>query len=79
MLGSGDHGRGLGSAALARAAEHAFHERGLHRLTACVLSSNLRGRRAFEKAGFQLEGVLREDRWTGAGFVDVCFFARIAA
>ncbi len=79
MVAPGEHGRGLGPAAITRLAGQAFQELKLHRLFACVLATNVRGRRAFEKAGFTLEAILREDRWTGTGFADVLLFARLAA
>jgi RimJ/RimL family protein N-acetyltransferase len=78
MLAPCELGRGLGSGAIVQLAHHAFRDLGLHRLTAYVLKGNSRGQRAFEKAGFTLEATLREDRWTGKGFVDVLLFARLA-
>ena len=78
MLAPGELGRGLGSGAIARIVLHAYGELGLHRLTACVLATNPRGRRAFEKAGFVHEATLRDDRWTGTSFVDVHLLARLA-
>jgi hypothetical protein len=69
---------GLGSSAIGKLAEMAFDSMRLHRLTACVLATNPRAVRAFEKAGFSVEGTLRSDRWTGTGFVDVLLLARIS-
>ena len=42
-----------------------------------VLAINPAARRAFEKAGFAVEGTLRADRWTGAGFVDTHVLGRL--
>jgi RimJ/RimL family protein N-acetyltransferase len=39
---------------------------------------NPRARQAFEKAGFALEGTLRDDRWIGDGFSDVFVLGRLA-
>ena len=41
---------------------YAFEQLGLHRVYAYVLAFNPPARRAFEKAGFALEGTLRDDR-----------------
>ena len=69
--------RGCGSRAIELVAAQAFAEMSLHRLYAFVLAFNPRGRRAFEKAGFTLEGTLRDDRFDGAGFVDAFVLGRI--
>ena len=78
MIGEKDTlGGGVGSVALDAMARHAFAALGLHRVYAYVLAFNPRARRAFEKAGFVLEGTLREDRWDGAGYTDVFLLGRV--
>ena len=69
--------RGCGSRAIELIVAQAFGHMNLHRLYAFVLAFNPRGRRAFEKAGFTLEGTLREDRFDGARFVDAFVLGRI--
>jgi RimJ/RimL family protein N-acetyltransferase len=69
--------RGCGSRALDLLAAHAFSHMNLHRLYAFVLAFNPRGRRAFEKAGFSLEGTLRDDRFDGESFVDTFLLGRL--
>jgi RimJ/RimL family protein N-acetyltransferase len=69
--------KGLGSEALGLLANYARDRLNLHRLYAYVLGINPRARRAFEKAGFVLEGVLRQDRWVGDCFADVFFLGNI--
>ncbi len=72
LIGATDQvGKGLGTEALVLLTGYARERLNLHRLYAHVLSTNPRARRAFEKAGFQLEGVLRQDRWAGDRFADV--------
>jgi RimJ/RimL family protein N-acetyltransferase len=71
------HGKGLGSAALTLLADYARDRLNLHRLFAYVLGINPRARRAFEKAGFALEGVLRQDRWVGDHYADVFLLGKI--
>ena len=70
-------GRGIGTDAIARLCDLAFAELGLQRIYAYVLEINSRAKRAFEKAGFAVEGVLRRDRSTADGFVDVYLLARL--
>ena len=50
----------------------------MHRVYAYVLAFNPRARKAFEKCGFVLEGVLREDRRSGGGYTDVFVLAKVA-
>jgi len=75
----GDHsvaGRGIGSEAIDLVCRYGFEVLNLHRLYAYVLEINPRARRAFEKAGFALEGTLRKDRWADDHYVDVFVLGR---
>jgi RimJ/RimL family protein N-acetyltransferase len=69
--------RGCGSRAIELVAAQAFGHMNLHRLYAFVLAFNPRGRRAFEKAGFVLEGTLRDDRFDGERFSDTFLLGRL--
>lgn len=53
-------GRGLGTDATQLMLEHAFERLGLHRVGLAVFSYNTRAIRSYEKAGFRIEGRLRE-------------------
>lgn len=80
VLGEADaQGRGLGSEALRLISDHAFGPLGLHKIYSHVLGFNPRARRAFEKAGFAVEGVLKADRWTGSGWTDVFLLGKLAS
>lgn len=68
---------GLGSEAIDLLCRHAFETLHLHRIYAYVLVINPAGRRAFERAGFSLEGTLTDDRWQGDGFTDTALLARL--
>ncbi|MGE3401288.1 MAG: GNAT family N-acetyltransferase [Vicinamibacterales bacterium] len=70
-------GQDSGATAIDLLSRHAFEQLGLHRVYAYVLSINPAGRRAFEKAGFTLEGTLRDDRRASDRFVDCWLLARI--
>ena len=73
------HNSGAGSQALDAMARLAFDELHLHRVYAYVLAFNPRARRAFEKAGFTLEGTLRDDRFDGERFVDAFLLGRLTS
>ena len=70
-------GKGIGAAAIDRMCRHSFDELNLHRIYAYVLSINPVARRAFERAGFALEGALRDDRRAGDRFIDSYLMARV--
>jgi RimJ/RimL family protein N-acetyltransferase len=70
-------GQGHGVSAIDQMCRYAFGHLDLHRIYAYVLAINPMARRAFERAGFGVEGTLREDRWTGERFVDACLLARL--
>ena len=70
-------GKGVGSEAIDLLCRHGFERLELHRIYAYVLAINPAARRAFERAGFTLEGTLRDDRWTGNGFTDAYLLARL--
>ena len=72
-------GSGYGSEAIERLAETAFSTMQLHRLYAYVFATNPRARRAFEKAGFRLEGLLRHERRSDDRWTDVYVLGRLAS
>jgi RimJ/RimL family protein N-acetyltransferase len=79
VIGDADlRGKGAGTEAITCVASYAFERLNLHKIYAHVLAINPRARRAFEKAGFILEGTLLEDRWSGTNYVDVYLLARLA-
>ncbi|MDF5756993.1 GNAT family protein [Spongiactinospora sp. TRM90649] len=58
--------RGLGTEATRLIVGYAFEKLGLHRVSLWVYAFNPRARRAYEKAGFVAEGVLRDSLlWEG--------------
>ena len=70
-------GRGFGTEAIALLCSYTFERLNLHKVYAYVLGSNQRALRAFEKAGFAVEGVLKEDRWDGTQYTDVYLLGRL--
>jgi len=64
-------GRGLGTLAIRKLCNFGFADLGLHRICLNVGESNLRAIRAYEKAGFQREGLLTEAAFSDGRFEDV--------
>jgi RimJ/RimL family protein N-acetyltransferase len=58
-------GQGIGLEMIRRVQEIGFGEMGLHRLDLVVFDFNVAARRCYEKAGFRVEGHLRECRRVG--------------
>jgi len=64
-------GRGIGTAALAQLVEFAFVRRNLRRVHLQVIASNAVAIRCYEKAGFVVEGRLRQHAWVRGGYEDI--------
>ena len=76
LLGRAGRGRGLGTEATRLIVGYGFERLGLHRISLEVYSFNPRARRAYEKAGFRAEGILREtlrygDQWIDATVMSI--------
>jgi RimJ/RimL family protein N-acetyltransferase len=64
-------GRGLGTAAIAQLVEFGFVRRNLRRVHLQAISSNVGAIRAYEKAGFVVEGRLRQHAWVRGTYEDI--------
>lgn len=62
--------RGFGTDALRTIARYGFRSLGAHRIELTVAAFNARGRRAYEKVGFQVEGVRRESAFLDGAWAD---------
>lgn len=65
-----ERGNGLGSWMINVTRDFAFEMLNLHRLELDVYSFNPRAEKAYLKAGFKREGVLRDAIWTGEEYAD---------
>lgn len=63
-------GKGIGSWATQMTRDFAFEQLKLHRLELDVFSFNPRAERAYVKAGFKREGILRDSIWDGEKYAD---------
>jgi RimJ/RimL family protein N-acetyltransferase len=70
-------GKGVGREALSLLTHYAFESLNLHKLHAVVLARNRRAVRSFEAAGFEIEGILRDERWLGGAYQDLVRLARV--
>ncbi len=76
----GEHdclGQGIGTETISLVCSYAFGSLSLHKVYAYVLAINPRARRAFEKAGFTLEGTLKEDRHVDGRYTDVYLLGKL--
>lgn len=64
-------GRGLGTEACTLATRFAFHHLGMEKVYLFVYETNERGRRAYEKAGYHVEGELPRDSLVDGRLVTV--------
>lgn len=63
-------GQGFGTEAARLMVRHAFERLNLHRVALSVFSFNERAIRSYEKAGFRIEGRLREAVWRDGRYWD---------
>jgi RimJ/RimL family protein N-acetyltransferase len=72
LIGPNGQNRGLGSEATRLIVGYGFEELGLHRIELTVFAFNPRAQRAYEKAGFVVEGVRRQAlKWDGERYDDI--------
>jgi RimJ/RimL family protein N-acetyltransferase len=74
-----DRGRGYGSEALALVMDYGFHALGLRSLELTVVASNLRGVRAYQRAGFRIIGRRREAVYVGSRRDDFLYMQCLAS
>lgn len=70
--------RGLGTQAVRQLLAFGFGELGLHRIALTVRADNPRAIRAYEKCGFEREGLLRDAAFIEGRFVDLVCMAALA-
>lgn len=63
--------KGYGTEAMRLMLRHGFETLNLHRIWLQVYANNQRGLRAYEKAGFQHEGIYREGHYQAGKYHDV--------
>lgn len=72
-------GKGIMSAAVRLISEYGFRELGLRRITAHVFHFNAASARVLEKAGYHLEGRLKQHYYKDGKIFDGLLYARVSA
>ena len=75
----GARGRGIGTAAITQLVEFAFVRANLRRVHLQAIGSNAGALRAYEKAGFVVEGRLRQHAWVRGGYEDIVLMGVLRA
>lgn len=70
-------GKGIGSWAIRMTRDFAFKNLKLHRLELDVFSFNTRAEKAYLRAGFKREGILRDAVWNGKEYADDIIMAML--
>jgi RimJ/RimL family protein N-acetyltransferase len=78
LIGPAGQNRGLGTEATRLIVGYGFEKLGLHRISLEVYAFNPRARRVYEKAGFRVEGVLRESLRYGDQWIDATVMSILA-
>ncbi len=68
-------GKGIGCRIVGMLEKYAFEELNLHVLISEVLEDNTASRNTFEKAGFTLDGILRNHIYKGGRYHGQCFYS----
>jgi ribosomal-protein-serine acetyltransferase len=77
-LAADRQGRGLMTAAVRALVDHAFHDRGLHRIEIAAAVDNARSRAIPERLGFREEGTHRQAERHGDRYLDLVVYAVLA-
>jgi RimJ/RimL family protein N-acetyltransferase len=72
-------GRGVGTTAIGRLAEFGFVRCNLRRIHLQAIASNTSAIRAYEKAGFVVEGRQRQHAWVRGGYEDIVLMGLLRA
>lgn len=79
FIGAEDaRGRGYGSQACKLTLDFGFRNLGLNRISLEVAATNEAAIRLYQRAGFQVEGLLRQARFVAGDFIDVRLMAILA-
>lgn len=68
-------GKGIGTKAMKLLTSYAFKRYKLKRLAVTTRTFNIGSRKALEKAGFKLEGILRKNKCKNGKYLDDCIYA----
>ena len=79
FIGEADaRGRGVGTAAAKLMLRYCFEEAGLHRVYLRAFAENMQAIGSYEKAGFEREGLLKDDVCIDGEYRDIVWMAAVA-
>ena len=78
FIGPDFHRRGFGTKAAAALCRYGFEELNLHKVFLYANASNTGARHTYEKIGFKMEGVLREEKLINGRFEDRLYYGIFA-
>lgn len=79
FIGEDDaRGKGYGSEAAQLICQYAFDQMGLHKIMLRVFARNVGAIKSYEKAGFQQEAYLKDEKKVKGVFEDIIFMAKFA-
>jgi len=70
-------GRGLGSKAIRILTDYAFRKYKLKRMATVTRDFNIGSRRALEKAGYKLEGIMKKNKFKDGKYLNDCLYAKV--
>lgn len=73
------HKQGIGQKATYLICKYAFEKLNLHKVYLHTNSSNIAAQKIYEKVGFKLEGIMREERPTSNGYEDRLYYGLLAS
>lgn len=73
------HKQGLGKKATYLICKYAFEKLHLHKVYLHTNSSNIAAQKVYEKVGFKLEGIMREERQVSNGYEDRLYYGLLAS
>lgn len=77
MIHKDFRGRGIGTEAIKLITDYGFKKYKLKRIFTYTRTFNIGSRKALEKAGYKLEGILRKNKFKNGKYLDDCVYARI--
>ena len=77
FIGKEFWGEGIGTSAVILLSDYAFNVLGMHKVIAGVVKENIGSSKLFEKAGFKLDGIKKEEFKMGNKFLDHLHYGKI--
>jgi len=77
FINSKFRGKGIGGKAIKRVTDYAFKKYKLKRMATCTRDFNIGSRKALEKAGYKLEGIMKKNKFKDGKYLNDCLYAKV--